>query len=294
MLERHHLEIIRAIVKHGTLTRAAESLFLTQSAVSHSMKKLEDLLGIPLWEKQGRQLVLTRAGSYLLQLSDMILPQFERGEEQLKGFANGKRGHLRIGMECHPCYQWLLKAVRPYLEQWQDVDVDVHQQFQFKGIAALYAYEIDILITPDPIFADHLLFQPVFPFEQVLVTHKDHPLAQKKWIEPEDLEKEILITYPVPIERLDIFELFLNPAQRSVAHHKTIETTEILLEMIAANRGVSALPSWLIYEKAAHLPLVCIPLGKEGIHKHIHVGIREKDADVDYIKGFIEQTTISV
>src|SRR5256885_16649917 len=77
---------------------------------------------------------------------------FRSAEERLRQFAQGERGALRIGMECHPCYQWLLKIVAPYLASWPDVDVDVKQKFQFGGIGALFGYEIDLLVTPDPLF----------------------------------------------------------------------------------------------------------------------------------------------
>ena len=190
-------------------------------------------------------------------------------------------------MECHPCYQWLLKIVAPYLEAWPRVDVDVKQQFQFKGAGALLAYEVDILITPDPVQTAGLHYLPVFPYEQVLVVARDHPLAAKDTVQPEDLAHETLLTYPVPVERLDIYQQFLLPAERSVAAHRTLETTEILLQMVAANRGVTALPHWLIREQAAHLPLACLRLGN-GIYKHIHLGLRDGERQVDYIDGFID------
>ena len=286
MLERHHLAVIRAVIEYGTLTRAAESLHLSQSALSHTIKKLEDTLGAPLWQKEGRELRLTQAGHFLHQLSLTVLPQFEHAEEQLRHYAAGRQGILRIGMECHPCYQWLLNVVSPYLAAWPRVDVDVKQQFQFKGIAALYNYEVDILITPDPVFGDGLVFSAVLDYEQVLVVHADHPLAAREAIQPDDLTPETLITYPVPIERLDIFKAFLLPAQRQVAEHKTIETTEILLQMVAAGRGVTALPRWLIEEQAEHLPLKALRLG-DGIFKQIFLGVREADSQQDYIQGFI-------
>ena len=287
MLERHHLAVIRAVIEHGTLTRAAESLYLSQSALSHTIKKLEDSFGTVLWQKEGRELRLTQAGHFLHQLSLTILPQFEYAEEQLRHYAGGRLGILRIGMECHPCYQWLLNVVSPYLAAWPRVDVDVKQQFQFKGIAALYNHEVDILITPDPVFAEGLVFAAVFDYEQVLVVHGGHPLAAQDVVHPEDLTKETLITYPVPVERLDIFRQFLLPAQRQVAEHKTIETTEILLQMVAAGRGVTALPRWLIEEQAQHLPLKCLRLG-DGIFKQLFLGVREADSKQDYIQGFID------
>src|SRR5690606_4816868 len=151
-------------------------------------------------------------------------------------FAQGQRGTLRIGMECHPCYQWLLKVVEPSLQKWPAVDVDVKQKFQFGGIGALFGYDIDVLVTPDPLYKPGLLFQPVFDYEQVLVVATGHPIASLDHVLPEQLGDETLITYPVEIERLDIYNQFLLPANRSPKKHKEIETTDIMLQMVAAGR----------------------------------------------------------
>ena len=150
-LERIHLAIVREVQAQGSLTAAAEVLCLTQSALSHSMKKLEQQLGTPIWLREGRSLRLTQAGQHLLALAQRVLPQLEQAEERLRQYARGEQGTLRIGMECHPCYQWLLKIVSPYLAAWPGVDVDVKQKFQFGGIGALFDYEIDLLVTPDPL-----------------------------------------------------------------------------------------------------------------------------------------------
>ena len=288
MLERIHLSIIREVEKHGSLTAAAEVLFVTQSALSHSMKKLEQQLGTDIWLREGRSLRLTQAGQYLLAVANRVLPQLALAEERLGQFAQGERGTLRIGMECHPCYQWLLKIVSPYLAAWPDVDVDVKQKFQFGGIGALFGYEIDLLVTPDPLFKPGLKFEPVFDYEQVLVVAKTHPLASEPFIEPQQVTREVLITYPVDIERLDIYNQFLLPAGVTPKRHKTIETTDIMLQMVASGRGVAALPRWLVQEYASKLDIVPVQLGPQGIAKQIYLGAREADTAIDYVKAFIE------
>src|SRR5699024_4857864 len=121
---------------------------------------------------------------------------------QLCQFAQGERGSLRIGMECHPCYQWLLKVVSPYLGAWPNVDVDVKQKFQFGGIGALFGYEIDLLVTPDPLYKPGLKFESVFDYEQVLVVAKSHKLANATYVKPHHITNEVLISYPVDVERL--------------------------------------------------------------------------------------------
>lgn len=288
MIERIHLAIIREVELQGSLTAAAEKLFLTQSALSHSMKKLEQQLGTDIWLREGRSLRLTQAGQYLLAVSNRLLPQLSLAEERLRQFAQGERGTLRIGMECHPCYQWLLKVVSPYLADWPDVDVDVKQKFQFGGIGALFGYEIDMLVTPDPLYKPGLLFQPVFDYEQVLVVHRQHALAQAEYVTPAQLSSETLITYPVDIDRLDIYNQFLQPAGISPHVHKPIETTDIMLQMVASGRGVAALPRWLVEEYQTRFDVVPIKLGKNGIAKQIYLGIRETDIQIDYVQAFID------
>ncbi|MFM0200703.1 LysR family transcriptional regulator [Paraburkholderia fungorum] len=288
MLERIHLAIVQAVDKHGSLTAAAEILCVTQSALSHSMKKLEQQLGTDIWLREGRSLRLTQAGEYLLAVANRVLPQLALAEERLGQYAQGERGALRIGMECHPCYQWLLKVVSPYLARWPDVDVDVKQKFQFGGIGALFGYEIDLLVTPDPLYKPGLRFEPVFDYEQVLVVNREHPLATAEYVKPDQLTREVLVTYPVETDRLDIYNQFLMPAGVTPRRHKVIETTDIMLQMVASGRGVAALPRWLVEEYAGKMNIVPVRLGRKGIAKQIFLGARETDTEIDYLKAFVD------
>ena len=288
MLERIHLSILREVDRQGSLTAAAAVLCLTQSALSHAMKKLEQQLGTDIWLREGRSLRLTQAGSYLLAVANRVLPQLDLAEERVRQFAQGERGTLRIGMECHPCYQWLLKIVSPYLAQWPDVDVDVKQKFQFGGIGALFGYEIDMLVTPDPLYKPGLHFEPVFDYEQVLVVGKDHRLAGLPHVDADALTNEVLITYPVAIDRLDIYNLFLQPAGVAPKRHKTIETTDIMMQMVASGRGIAALPRWLVAEYAQKMDVTAVRLGPDGVAKQIFLGAREGEIDIDYVRAFYE------
>lgn len=289
MLDRIHLEILTAIKEHGTLTKAADSLHLTQSALSHSIKKLEGQIATPIWKKDGRNLRLTAAGERIQTLASRILPQFLHTELLLNQIAKGEMGSLRIGMECHPCYQWLLRVIEPYLKRWSDIDIDVKQEFQFGALGALLSYEIDVLITPDPLFKPKIDYIPVFDYEHRLVVPLSHKLAKQDFVLPEQLSKEVLFSYPVEPMRLDIFSQFLNPAKCSVKKHKIIETTEIMLQMVAAGRGVCALPGWLVDEYSKSMPIKSIRFGEKGISKQIFVGIRKDEQEIDYLNDFIIQ-----
>ncbi|MBB5217125.1 LysR family transcriptional regulator [Parapusillimonas granuli] len=288
MLERIHLAVLREVSRQGTLTAAADVLCLTQSALSHTVKKLEDQMGTPIWIREGRKLRPTQAGAYLLGVAERVLPQLEHAEARIRQYAQGERGTLRIGMECHPCYQWLLKVVAPYLAKWPDVDVDVKQKFQFGGIGALFGYEIDLLVTPDPLYRKGLRYEPVFDYEQVLVVAGGHPLAGAGCVEPEQLADQVLISYPVAIDRLDIYAQFLMPAGVAPRRHKVIETTDIMLQMVESGRGVAALPRWLVEEYQGKMDLKAVRLGARGIAKQIFLGARAADGNIDYLESFID------
>jgi LysR family transcriptional regulator for metE and metH len=164
----------------------------------------------------------------------------------------------------------------------------VKQKFQFGGIGALFGYEIDMLVTPDPLLKPGLLFEAVFDYEQVLVVGPQHRLKNVSSVRPEQLADETLITYPVAIDRLDVYTQFLMPAGISPKRHKAIETTDIMLQMVASGRGVAALPRWLVEEYVSKLDVTPIRLGEHGIAKQIFLGIREADVELEYVRAFVE------
>lgn len=288
MIDASHLRILREIDRQGSLTAAAKTLHLTQSALSHKIIRLEEQIGTAIWHKEGRTLKLTQAGGYLLREAKRVLPQLERIDDVLDKYAKGLKGALNIGMECHPCYQWLVRVVSPFLHQWPEVDVDVTQKFQFGGLAALFNHEIDLLVTPDPVVKEGVVFAPVFAYEQVLVVNDQHPFAQQEYLTAEQITDQTLYTYPVSLERLDIYQQFLLPANCLPKQHKPLEATEMMLLMLAANRGVATLPRWLVQEYQPHYPIKGVRLGQSGIHKHIHIGLRSSDIEDGHLTSFIE------
>lgn len=288
MLDRHHLTILIEIDRLGSLTAAAERLSLTQSALSHSIRKLEERHGVRVWQKHGRNLRLTQAGRYLLALAQRVLPQIEEAERVLKDFSAGKRGALRVGMECYPCQKWLMRITSAFLKSWPDVDFDVSTAFRFDGVEALLGYEIDLLITPDPVEHSEIQFIPVFVYELVLAVPESHRLADSCAASPADLVEEELITFPVSLDRLDVFTRFLLPAHCRPKRQRTAETTELMLQLVANGRGVCIIPNWILRQEGADLPLRAVRLGPgEGLTKSINVGFRRSDEELEYLRGFL-------
>ena len=294
MLERNHLHIIKEVKRLKSVTAAAESLNLSQSAVSHTIAKLERRFGVKLWHRKGNTLVYSQAGLYLLSLADKMVTEFEHAERVLQEFAQGRRGIMRIGMECHPCEQWLVGKIQQFLKAWPEVDVEIKSAFRFDGIAALKANEIDVLITPDPVNTEGLNFRSVFNYNLCIVVSEQNPLYNKAFVTAQDLEDQILYTVPVGYNRLDVYTRFLDPANVQPRRRVPIESTEMMLQLVSANRGVAALPEWLVSSHESRLGIKGIRIGNKGLQKSVNVGVRDDDLQLDYVKGFIESTRSNV
>lgn len=287
MIEHSHLKIIQALHANGTLTEAANALCLSQPALSHQIGYLEKKLGVALWEREGRSLRLTQAGMLLLEVAQQVLPVIAQAEKTLEAYSEGRQGILRIGVECYPCFEWLTGMIGQYMRQMPGIDVDIVQKFQFSGLEGLLNHHIDVLITPDLVRKDNIAYEILAEYQLVLLAAPGHPLADLPQITPELLSKETLLTFPVPLERLDIFTHFLTPAHLEPAKLKPIESLEIMLQMTALNRGVCVLPEWLADIKNKDLNLKKIQIGDQGLFQKLYLALRETDRAIPYIGFFI-------
>ena len=288
MIEHSHLKIIQALHANGTLTGAANALCLSQPALSHQIGYLEKKLGVALWERDGRSLRLTQAGKLLLEAANQVLPVLAQAEQTLQAYGEGRQGVLRIGVECYPCFEWLTGMIGQYMRQMPGIDVDIVQKFQFSGLEGLLNHHIDVLITPDLVRKESIGYEVLAEYQLVLLTAPDHPLADLPQITPELLSKETLLTFPVPLERLDILTHFLTPAHLEPEKMKPIESLEIMLQMTALNRGVCVLPEWLADIKNKDLNLKKIQIGDQGLYQRLYLAMREVDKTIPYIRQFIE------
>lgn len=287
MITLKHLEIIQALHENGTLTRAANVLCLSQSALSHQISSLENELDVTLWEREGRNLRLTKAGELLLQTAQQLLPILVQTQKTMKVYAQGRQGILRIGVECYPCYEWLTSVIGIFLQQMPDVEIEIINKFQFSGYMGLVNHHIDILITPDIEKKTAIDIETLFCYNLVLVVASTHSLAHKTFIVAKDLMNETLLSFPVPLERLDILTQFLNPAHIKPAHIKQIESIELMLQMTALERGVCVLPEWLADDFIKKISLQKIHIGTNKLPQKLFAILRQQDKKIPYIQKFI-------
>ena len=204
-IEFRHLRAVKAIHETGGLSNAADVLNITQSALSHQIKGLEDQVGVELFARRSRPLRLSAAGQRLLRLAEKILPELEALEEEFRNLQSGKAGRLHIAIECHACFEWLFPVLEEFRKAWPEVDVDIRPGLAFDALPALRREEVDVVISSDPEQLPEVKFTPLFDYEPVFVASSQHLLAQKAYVEAEDFRDELLITYPVDRARLDAF-----------------------------------------------------------------------------------------
>ena len=204
-IELRHLRTIKAIHEEGGLARAADQLNITQSALSHQIKHLEEQTGVELFVRRSKPMKLTSAGRRLLSAAEKILPEMAALEEQFKGILSGKTGRLHIAIECHACFEWLFPVLEQFRKAWGEVDVDIRPGLAFDALPALQKEEVDLVVSSDPENIPGVEFIPLFDYSPVFVASAAHPLAQKDYVEAEDFAGETLITYPVDRSRLGCF-----------------------------------------------------------------------------------------
>jgi len=288
MLELRHLRSLQAIHKSGSLARAADQLHLTQSALSHQIKALENYYGTALFLRSTKPLRLTSVGTKLLELAQRVLPEVDVVDNQLRQFAQGTQGRLHIAIECHACFEWLIPVLDRYRQQWPDVEIDIRLGLSFEPVAALQKGEVDVVISSDPQENQRLCFEALFEYEARLALAHDHPLANKKFIVADDLVDQTLVTYPVERNRLDVFSRFLQPAQVEPSEVRQAELTSIILLLVATLKGVAVLPDWVLRESLNQNRFTTRPLGEEGMHGMLFAAVREGEQALPYMQGFVE------
>lgn len=287
MLEMRHLKSLSTLKEAGSLVEAAERLHLTQSALSHQLKDLEERVGCQLFIRKTKPLRFTTAGKRLLNLAQDVLPLVRSAERDLSRLAGGEAGRLHMAIECHSCYQWLMPTIDQFRNNWPEVEMDLASGFNFAPLPALARGDLDLVVTADPQAITGISYIPLFRYESLLAIANQHPLTSKAFIEPADLAQETLIIYPVEHGRLDIFKQFLDPADIEPAHIRTAELTLMMIQLVASGRGVCNLPNWALTEYLEKGYVQAKPLGSNGIWATLYAAVRDDQLNTPFMKDFL-------
>jgi LysR family transcriptional regulator for metE and metH len=289
-LELRHLETLQALAETGSVSKAAERLHLTQSALSHQLKALEHHFGTALVERHAKPVRFTSVGTRLLELARAVLPLVAEAGRDVARYAEGRAGMLRVAVQCHNCFDWLMPAMDTYRSLWPEVELDILSGFLSDPLPLLTRGEAELAIVHDEHAPqDGLIFHPLFRYESVALMSPRHPLAAKRFLEAEDFAAQTLITYPVADEMLDVMKHLLTPA-RINPKRRTAELTVAILQLVASGRGIAALPSWTVGHYIERGYVVSRPIGARGLYCELYAATTESAARATYLQQFIELT----
>lgn len=292
-METRHLRLIKILAEEGGITKSLDKLFLTQSAVSHQLKDLEERLGTKIFIRsknhRGKdQWKLTEEGEVLYQTAVKVLDEIDKAMINIQELKYGHQGTIRLSTECYTVYHWLPAFMRKMNVLYPKLDININMEATHKPLPKLLENELDIAITSDPIDDKRLKFIELFRDEVFAVVSSNHAWAKKKWVVAEDFTDEKLIIHSYPLETVTVYEHFLKPNNQTPPQIAAIPLTEATLELVKAQMGVTCMPLWALKPFASSNDLKLVKIGKKGLIRTHFAAIRSADKSKKYLLDFIE------
>lgn len=293
-LEIRHLQTLAALADSGSLAKAAERVFVTQSALSHQLKALETHYGAALFERNTKPLRFTQVGARLVALAREVLAQIGETEREIVQRVSGSSGELRIVIECHTCFDWLMPAMDAFREHWPQVELDLVGGFQTDPMALVEQGLSDFAVIHDePAKRPGIVTEHLFTYETIAILAPDHPLADRDHLTPRDFLSDTLISYPVDDAMIDVIRHFLAP-KGIKPKRRNAELTVAILQLVASRRGIAALPDWSVMPYLERGYVIGKPLGAKGLKCELHAAMPDSLAGKPYLRDFIDKVRAGV
>lgn len=294
MLEVAHFRMVAATHSEGSLTRAADRLNLSQSALSHRLRSLEDHLGAKIFHRVGKSMKLTREGHVILGTAQRVLAEIEDAEAELSDLIKGAVGRLRISVRCYTAYHWLPALCSQFRQEHPMIVVDLVTEASKKPIDALLKGEIDLAITHEAVDNDLLLTRPLFKDEKVALVSPDHPFAKRKWLDARDFENVHLFVHSSKTD--GFIDRILTPAGIRPHRVSEVQTTDGIRELVKAGLGVGVMARWAASPDLDAGRLKAVRITEIGMRRCWSAAFLKDYKHPDYLWAFVdllEQTDFS-
>src|SRR5262245_35562598 len=286
-LEIRHLRLVAAVADVGSLTKAGDQLHVTQSALSHQLRDIEERLGAALFLRLGRRLVLTPAGERLLESARDVLDRLRQAEEAVRHLGKTAGGVLRITTECYTCYHWLPPLLANYRQRFPAMEVRIEVEATSRPFERLIDGTVDLALMCTPVRDRRLAVRPVFTDQVVVIASPRHRLAQRRRVTLADLHDETFFIYPPRQESLFLNQVLI-PAGAIPARVEEVKLTEAITELVKANLGVSALARWAVQPLLDSGALVTLAIPPGGLQRKWSAVMFKHLANVEHVTAFID------
>ncbi len=260
-----HLQVLATFRRTGSLSKIAEFLKLTPSAVSRRIDEAEARLGIALFAKASNRVRLTPAGECILHAAERVLADLERAESVASRLGSDVHHVIRIGMSIYRSFGWLsdfgtyLQRVKPGVRLELAADVNSSELDALKG------HVVDIVMTPLVDDFPGTSRVDLFADELVALVAPSHRLAKRRFIRPEDVEPEDFYTYSMAVRPGFEYLEFLQPAHVQPRRYVIVDTPESAAAAARGGQGLSILSRWAMRSETDDGRLVALPLAERGV-----------------------------
>ena len=285
-LEIRHLRLVSAVADLGSLTRAGDRLHLTQSALSHQLRDIEDRLDAALFLRVGKRLVLTHAGERLLDSARTILARLDETEEAIRTLGKAPGSVLRFATECYTCYHWLPPLLTTFHERFPSVEVRIEVEATGHPVERVLDGTIDLALMCTPVRDRRLATQPVFRDQVVVIASPRHRLAGRRHVALADLNEETFYIYPPRNESLFLNQVLI-PSGAVPARVEEVKLTEAIIELVKANLGISALARWAVEPFLASGAVIALPIPPRGLQRQWSAVMVKHLAAADHVAEFM-------
>jgi LysR family transcriptional regulator, regulator for metE and metH len=272
-LEVRHLDLVQSVVEEGGLTGAGKRLGLSQSALSHQLRVLEEQLGVSLFHRAGRRLRLAPAGERILRTAGLVIPEMERTEMELRQNSSQLSGAIRLSAECYTCYQWLPGIACRFMRKYPAVDLRIVTEVTAAPLQALLKNELDLAVVSQLARDRRLKFTDLMNDELVAVTAAGHSLADREYLRPKDFSSETLFAYP-SLSRSPVFLRMLRTAGIRPKTVNEIPLTEAILELVKAGFGIAILARWIPQPQLGNGEYRVFPITARGLRRKWFAAVR--------------------
>ena len=287
-MEIRHLRLIKTIAEEKGITKSLNKLFLTQSAVSHQLRDIEERIGCKIFYRSKNQWLLTPEGKILYDSAVKVIGEIDQAMDKVNGMREGHAGTIRISTGCYTTYHWLPGFLTRMKVLYPKLDVQIVVEATHRPLQNLLNNELDLGITSDPADDKSLKYIELFKDEVMAVMSVNDHVAKKKYLSAEDFKTQTLIIYSYPLESVSVYQHFLRPLKIVPKEIITIPLTEVALEMVKAGMGIMTMPKWAMKPFVSIPEIQLVKIGQKGLMRTHYAAIRHEDSDKKYIADFID------
>ncbi|MGL6205840.1 MAG: LysR family transcriptional regulator [Giesbergeria sp.] len=288
------LRLFVAMAEERNLTRGAARAFLAPSSASHRLRRLEDALQTPLFDRQPRGLEPTRAGEALLRHARQVFACIEQMHAELSPYASGIRGQVSLWANTHATHSYLPDDLAGFLKRHPQVSVSLEERTSTEIAMAVAHGEIDVGVLADA--GAQGAGVVLWPYRQdrlVLIVPQGHALAQRASV----AFAEVLDQAFVMLHSGSAIHTFTMNAAAALGRHLDVRiqvrSFEAVCRMVGAGVGIGLVPRSAVPRAGLSEPPVVVALDEAGAQRDLQVCVRQGVALSGFASALVQHLRAS-